>query len=182
MCKGSTAKAAHTLVCSWRKYSCRPCTWRLQPSHNHQYLSSLCCQCCHCICQNEKHGYLCSCSSSKSNYIFALTTNWRSLSSQFSKPTYDLLSYTPFSHISYKPLSSPFTSVPFHLPKMTCSHVHQPLTNWTSSSLLSLSPSNALTFITTTNFVTMACRTRITGNNVGIRGEAWCGLSLCSYY
>lgn len=146
MCKGSTAKAAHTLVCSWRKYSCRPCKWRLQPSHNHQYLSSLCCQCCHCRDMDTRALAL------PPNQIISLP--WQPTEGHFHLNSAS--QHMTFCHIhlspifQYKPLSSPFTSVLFHLPKMTCSHVHQPLTNWTSTSLLSLSPSNALTFITTT--------------------------------
>lgn len=113
------------------------------------------------------------CRSSKSNCISAFTATWRSLPTKSSNTTCCLLSWHTFQ----------FNCTPF--PQMTSSHVHQWLTNCEQAPRCCLClPSNPLTFITTTStiFVSVACCTRITGNNVGIRGEAWCGLSLCSNY
>lgn len=173
MCKGSAAKAAHNLVCSWRKYSCRPCTWHWQPPYNHQYLSRMCCQCCHCKSELETQIlvlllflqiklYLCLDSYLKVTFISIQQPNiWPSV-------IHTLFPIFPINPLALLLLQCHSIYLKWIL------HIHQLLTDWRSTSLLSLSPSNALTFITTTstNFVTMACCTRITGNNVGIRGEA----------
>lgn len=112
----------------------------------------------------------------KSNCISASTATRRSLSPKSSCHDTHFLSYFPTGRRRSPPSS----------PQITSSRVHQQLTNCEQARrrrlCLPSSPPNPSQPPPPPFLSPWRAATRITGNNVGIRGEAWCGLSLCSYY
>lgn len=93
--------------------------------------------------------------------FLALTSTWRSVCHSWN--------ISPCRYIS--------CPVPFH-PSNISSHQ---LTNCEVPRCCLCLLSNLISLTTSSIFVTVACCFRIIGNNEGIRGEPWCGLSLCRY-